>query len=75
MNDNSSYVNFSLGMTNINDGVSYTGNLNMFNSNGNENNNVGGVRPVASVNCGYAINDCIRDNIETNYIHSKCEFR
>ena len=26
------------------------------------------VRPVASIHCGYTINDCVRDNIETNYV-------
>ena len=25
-----------------------------------------GLRVLASINCGYAINDCIRDNIETD---------
>ena len=27
-----------------------------------------GVRLLASINCGYTIIDCIRDNIETNYV-------
>ena len=40
--------------------VNYNGNIN------NNNNNTFGVRPVASINCGYVIKDCIRDNIETN---------
>ncbi|MDD4375321.1 MAG: hypothetical protein PHR25_00880 [Clostridia bacterium] len=39
---------------------------NMFDSNGNSNNNYYAVRPVASINCGYIINDYIRDNIETD---------
>ena len=39
---------------------------NMFNSNNNTNNNNNRLRPVDSINCGYAIIDCIRDNIETN---------
>lgn len=39
---------------------------NLFNSDGNENDNGLAVRPVASINCGYAIINCIRDNIETN---------
>ena len=30
--------------------------------------NYNAVRPVASIHCGYAINGCIRDNIETNYV-------
>lgn len=34
---------------------------NTFNSNGNENDNGLAVRPVASIHCGYAINDCIRE--------------
>ena len=33
-----------------------------------KNNNAYGVRAIASINCGYAIIDCIRDNIETNYV-------
>ncbi|MBR0351482.1 MAG: hypothetical protein IJH76_06685 [Clostridia bacterium] len=40
------------------------------NNNGNinnNNNNTNGVRPVASIHCGYAIINCIRDNIETNH--------
>ena len=44
-------------------------NLNNINNDGNNNknnNNCFGVRPVASINCGYAIINCIRDNIETN---------
>ena len=32
----------------------------------NNNDNANGVRALASINCGYIINDCIRDNIETN---------
>lgn len=55
-------------MANINDGVTYTGNNNMFNSNGDANENNAAVRPVDSINCGYAINNCIRDNIETNNV-------
>ena len=34
----------------------------------NNNDNANGVRALASINCGYTINDCIRDNIETNYV-------
>lgn len=57
-------------MANIEDDVSNAGNWNMFNSDGNENDNRAAVRPVASVNCGYVINDYIRDNIETNSVLS-----
>lgn len=39
---------------------------NMFNSNGNENNDGLAVRPVDSIHCGYVIINYIRDNIETN---------
>lgn len=61
------YANFGPGVVNTEDGMTMaeTG-ANMFNSNGNENNNGFAVRPVDSINCGYVINDCIRDNIETN---------
>ena len=38
----------------------------MFNSNDNSNYNTYAVRPVASINWGYIINDYIRDNIETD---------
>ena len=37
-------------------------------ANNNNNDNANGVRALASINCGYTINDCIRDNIETNYV-------
>ena len=59
-------VNNESGMT-----IAEIGNNN-FNSNGNENDNSGNaaVRPVASINCGYVTNGCIRDNIETNYVLS-----
>ena len=47
-------------------------NWNLFNANTdgntNENENACGVRPVASINCGYTITNCIRDNIETDYV-------
>ena len=43
-------------------------NYNLYNYNGNENNNSYAARPVASINCGYAIINCIRDNIETNCV-------
>ncbi|MGN1326651.1 MAG: hypothetical protein ACI4VQ_00980 [Clostridia bacterium] len=41
-------------------------NNNLFNSNNNSNNNNNRLRPVDSIHCGYAIINCIRDNIETN---------
>lgn len=67
VNANSDNANFGPGNVNTEDGVTNAeiGN-NLFNSNGNENNNGFAVRPVASINCGYAITDCMRDNIETN---------
>lgn len=66
VNVNSNNANFNV--RNVNNGNVDANNL--FNSNGNSNNNNYGVRPVASINCGYAINDCIRDNIETNCVLS-----
>lgn len=66
-----SYANFGPGIVNREEGMTLVGiGNNTFNSNGNENENTGfaAVRPVASIHCGYAINDCIRDNIETNYV-------
>lgn len=61
VNDNSSYANFGPGILNSESGIATTGTNNMFNSNGNENENYAAVCPVASVNCGYAIKDCIRE--------------
>ena len=61
VNCNSSNANF--GLRNANNNIN--GN-NMFNSNNNNNNNNNRLRPVDSINWGYAIIDCIRDNIETN---------
>lgn len=61
-NCNTSNANF--GLRNVNSANLNSNNL--FNSNGTANNNNNFVRPVASVNCGYAIINCIRDNIETN---------
>ncbi|MED9923843.1 MAG: hypothetical protein UFI45_00880 [Clostridia bacterium] len=45
-------------------------NLCNVNSDGSVNSNSpsNAFRPVASINCGYAIIDCIRDNIETDYV-------
>ena len=66
--DNGSNAGFGPGAV-INGNV-YCGNGGTFNSNGNWNANRLAVRPVASIHCGYTINDCIRDNIETNYVLS-----
>lgn len=62
VNCNSNNANF--GLRNVNNGN--VNNNNLFNSNGNSNNNNYRVRPVDSINCGYVIINCIRDNIETN---------
>ena len=67
VNANSDNANFGPGIVNTEDGITNAGINNMFNSDGNENDNFAGVRPVDSIHCGYAINDCLRDNIETNY--------
>ena len=68
-NTDDSYAYFAPFAVNENEGMVYAGyGNNTFNSNGNENDNYYAVRPVASIHCGYAINDCIRDNIETNYV-------
>lgn len=61
-----SAVNSEDGLTNVNCGN------NMFNSNGNENDDGYAVRPVDSIHCGYMIKDYIRDNIETNYCPFVC---
>ena len=68
VNANSDNANFGPGNVNTNEDVTNAeiGN-NLFNSNGNENNDGLAVRLVASINCGHAIKDCMRDNIETNY--------
>ena len=57
-----------MGTANTNDGVSNADSNNMFNSNGNENNNDFAVRPVASINCGCIVINYARDNIETDYV-------
>ena len=62
--DGTSYCNFGPGA--VNAGNAGTGNE-LFNSDGNSNEKWLAVRPVDSINCGYAIKDCIKDNIETNY--------
>ena len=61
VNTNSSNANFGLRNANTN-----TNGYDMFNSNGNTNGNNYALRPVDSIHCGYAIINCIRDNIETN---------
>ena len=67
VNANSSNANFGPGMVNTDDGITNAGTNNMFNSNGNENDDDAAVRPVDSINCGYVTKGCMRDNIETNY--------
>ena len=68
-NTDNSYANFGPFAVNENEGVVNAGyGNNTFNSNDNSNDNYYAVRPVASIHCGYAINGCIRDNIETNYV-------
>ena len=49
---NTDYANFGPGNVNNGNANSYN---NLFNSNGNENNNNAGLRPVASINCGYIV--------------------
>ena len=68
-NSDNENANFGPGVVYENEGMTNAeiGN-NTFKSNGNENDNGLAVRPVASINCGYATNGCIRDNIETNYV-------
>lgn len=61
-NSDDDYANFGPFNVNENDGILNAGmNNNTFNSNGNENDNMFAVRPVASINCGYATNGCIRE--------------
>lgn len=60
---NTNYANFGPGT--VNNGNANSNN-NYFNSNGNSNNNSFALRAVASINCGYAVICCIRDNIETD---------
>ena len=63
VNTNSDNANFGLRNANTN-----TNGYDMFNSNGNTNGNNYALRPVDSIHCGYAIINCIRDNIETRHI-------
>ena len=60
---NSDYANFGPGAVNEGNVNSYN---DEFNSDGDSNENSFGVRPLASINCGYAVIYCIRDNIETD---------
>ena len=61
-------ANFGPGAVNTEGGMSNANSYsNTFNSNGNENDNGLGVRPTASINCGYVSIACMRDNIETNH--------
>ena len=67
VNANPDNANFGPGAVILEDGITNAGSANnMFNSDGNENNNGFAVRPVDSINCGYTIMNCMRDNIETN---------
>lgn len=68
VNTNSSNANFGLRNANTN-----TNGYNMFNSDGNTNGNNYALRPVDSIHCGYAIINCIRDNIETNRCPVACK--
>lgn len=67
VNANPDNANFGPGMVNTDGGITNAGTYNMFNSNGNENEDWAAVRPVDSINCGYTTKGCMRDNIETNY--------
>ena len=69
-NPSNGYANFTPYAVYENDGMTMAGISNNcnFNSDGNENDDYYSVRPVASINCGYAIINCMRDNIETNYV-------
>ncbi len=49
VNANSNYANFGPGNVNNGNANSYN---DLFNSNGNANNNEFGLRPLASINCG-----------------------
>ena len=68
VNTNSDNANFGLRNANTN-----TNGYDMFNSNGNTNGNNYALRPVDSIHCGYAIINCIRDNIETNRCPVACK--
>ena len=68
VNTNSSNANFGLRNANTN-----TNGYNMFNSDGDTNGNDYALRPVDSIHCGYAIINCIRDNIETNRCPVACK--
>ena len=71
VNINSDNANFNV--ANVEDD-NVNSNNNLCNSdasggNDNEDSNSMAFRPVASTNCGYAIINCIRDNVETVYVH------
>lgn len=61
-NCNESNANF--GLRNVRS--AYLNGNEPFNSSGTANAHTYRLRPVASINCGYIIMNCIRDNIETN---------
>lgn len=63
VNANSSNVNFGPGAVNEGNVNSYN---ELFNSDGNENDDTVPVRPVASINCGCIERFYARDNIETD---------
>lgn len=63
VNVNDDYANFGPGAVNNGEANSYN---DTFNSDGNVNDNDFPVCPVASINWGYAVKNCIRDNIETD---------
>ena len=63
----SSYAIFGPGLVFTDSGITSAGTVNLFGSDGSGRDNFAAVRPVDSINCGYAINGCMRDNIETNY--------
>ena len=71
VNVNSDNANFNV--ANVGNSEVNTNNYNLCNSNdsgGNDNGEIGsfGVRPIASINCGYINNVYIRDNVETVYV-------
>lgn len=75
----SSGVNANSNNANFGPGAVDEGNVNfnsdLFNSDGNVNENILGVRPVDSINCGYVVIYYIRDNIEINYCPFVCIIR
>lgn len=72
VNVNSDNANFNV--ANVGNSEVNSNNYNLCNSNaseGNDNGDIGtfGVRPIASTNCGYTNIVCVRDNVETVYVH------